>query len=105
MPPWFGCATRRDGRWAIAASWSHAAARHRRAEIDAGEPEAALGLDAGHVGVDARARLREQREHVDLHRVVTKQRLVRDDLAQRQHLVAVVPGDLISGAVAAIGVA
>jgi hypothetical protein len=38
---------------------------------------------------DALARLGEQREHVDLHSIVTEQGLVQDDLAQRQHLAAV----------------
>src|SRR5262245_57655640 len=51
---------------ALAGRRRNAAARHRAREIDAGEPEIALRIHRRHGGVDALARLDQQREHIDL---------------------------------------
>ena len=71
------------------------AADHGRTEVGFGEPEVPLRFDRRDGRGDALARLGQQREHVDLHPVVAQQRLVRDDLAQRQHLAAVMPRDVV----------
>src|SRR5262245_61321802 len=63
-----------------------AAAGDHRLEVHRCQPEVALGLDRRDRCRNALARLRQQREHVDQHRVVAKQRFVGDDLAQRQDL-------------------
>src|SRR5262245_7189494 len=95
----------RHGACSFAAVARPAAAGHRRLEVHAREPEVALRLDRCDRRGDALARLRQQREHVDQHRVVAKQCFVRDDLAQRQDLTLVVAGDLVGVAIDKIGVA
>jgi hypothetical protein len=75
------------------------------AEVSRGEPEIALGGDGRGVRRDALARLGEQGEDVDLHRVVTQQHFIGDDLAQRQHVAAIMLRDVIGRAVSLIGFA
>src|SRR5262245_4593642 len=77
---------------------TRAAARDGSLEVGGREPEPAPGVDCRHGCGDALACFRQQREHVDLHRVVAKQRFVRDDPAQRQHLALVMAGNVVGRA-------
>src|SRR5437879_6423279 len=53
----------------------------RRRKVAIGEPERALGLDRRAGRGDLLARFGQQREDIDLHRIVAQQHLVRDQLA------------------------
>src|SRR5215471_6062651 len=59
-----------------------ASAGDRRLEVHGCQPEVALRLDRRDRRRNALSRLRKQRKYVDEHRIVAKQRFVRDDLAQ-----------------------
>src|SRR5712671_6719994 len=66
----------RHGFRSVPAAARHPASGNRSLQVGGREPEVALGLDRRDRRRDALARLRQQREHVDQHGVVTKQRFV-----------------------------
>src|ERR671922_62744 len=74
------------------------AADDRSVQIDGGDPEIAPRLDALHVGGDAGAGVAEQRKHILEHAAVALQRLLGDDLAQRQDFPLIMPGEVVSPA-------
>ena len=80
-------------------------AEQRRVEFRLGDPEIAHALDVCIVARELFARIGEQFENADERGVVAQQILLRDRLAQRHHLIALVPRDVVARPVTAIGLA
>ena len=68
----------------------------REVEVSAdAREEVALCFDRSYIAVDLRARIDKQLEQIRQHAVVTELCFISHDLAQRQHLRLVVPGDVV----------
>lgn len=80
-----------------------AAAVDGRREIGFGQPEVSLRVDGEQDGVDLVAGVGQQLERVGDHAVVGQQGFLLDLGAQRNDVVAVVPGDVVVRAVGLVG--
>src|SRR6266536_2800381 len=94
-----GCIACRGGAGCRALRRSAAPDEHNAEQLAAAQPEVAKGLDGRDIRREPLPRFGQEREHVDLHRVVAKHRFVRDDLAQRQHFARIKSRKIVARAI------